>query len=407
MTEDVEGKRVSWVELYFDLIFVFAVGQAAHVIVVEPDWAGVGHALGLFITLWWTWTGFVVLYNRHGEDRTSRRLFLLAGSLPCAVAAVEMHAAAEGHVVGFTLALAAARLVLLAAFAMGAGEDSPGARRVAVGYSVSTVVFAASAFVSTPARVALWAVALIQEASFLLLAGTRRPGQRRERPARRSRVEAFRAMLKPPADPSLGVDAAHLSERFGLMMIILLGEIVISVGASAVDVPDRGLHFWLGLLAGLILAAALWWIYFTSAAPINEYVLRASGGNPAMAYGLYAGGHLSPAFALLVVAAGVSLALHGGAGRVAAWLVTGGVAGYLVGTRAVTSEGLRFDRLVRLAVLAATVCLAFLEPLISAAGVVAVMALWSAGIAAFVTLRLPQRMQGVAADPLSYFREAG
>ena len=97
MTEDVEGraegradgeaegKRVSWVELYFDLIFVFAVGQAAHVIVVDPDWSGIGTALGLFVTLWWSWIGFVVLYNRHGEDRASRRLFLLAGSVPCAV----------------------------------------------------------------------------------------------------------------------------------------------------------------------------------------------------------------------------------------------------------------------------------------------------------------------------------
>src|SRR6185312_2603811 len=107
------------------------------------------------------------------------------------------------------------------------------------------------------------------------------------------------------------VDAAHLAERFGLMMIILLGEVVVGVGTAAVDLPDHGARYWLGLLAGLVLAAALWWIYFTAAAPISESVLRSSGGNPSMAYGLYAGGHLSPAFALLTMAAGVSLALSG------------------------------------------------------------------------------------------------
>jgi Bacterial low temperature requirement A protein (LtrA) len=50
------GKRVSWVELYLDLVFVLAVGQSVCI------------ALGLFVTLWWTWVGFTVLYNRHGDD---------------------------------------------------------------------------------------------------------------------------------------------------------------------------------------------------------------------------------------------------------------------------------------------------------------------------------------------------
>lgn len=414
------GKRVSWVELYFDLIFVFAVGQAAHVIVVEPSWVGVGRALGLFVTLWWTWIGFVVLYNRHGEDRPSRRLFLLAGSLPCAVAAVEMHAAAEGHSNGLAFALAAARLVLLVAFAVTARQGAPGASRVALGYGLSTVVFVASALVPGPWRYVLWALALIQEAGFLLLNGGRQSARdraaarrdsanRRDFAARqRGRLENMRTMLEPPSEPGRSVDAAHLAERFGLMMIILLGEIVVSVGASAVEVSDRGVHYWVGLLAGLILAAGLWWIYFNAAAPISEYVLRASGGNPTMAYGLYAGGHLSPAFALLTVAAGVSLALQADAPTASAWLVSGGVATYLVGARAFArSDEFRFGRSVQLGILAVTVGLGLLQPFISAAGVVMVVAVWAAGIGAFVSWRLPDRLQGVAADPLSLFRNHG
>ena len=63
------GKRVSWVELYLDLVFVLAVAQIAHLIVAEPEMHSVWIALGLFVTLWWTWVGFAVLYNRYGADQ--------------------------------------------------------------------------------------------------------------------------------------------------------------------------------------------------------------------------------------------------------------------------------------------------------------------------------------------------
>ena len=68
-----EGKRVSWVELYLDLVFVLAVAQLAHLIVAEPEMRSVWIALGLFFTLWWTWVGFAVLYNRQSADTLGPR----------------------------------------------------------------------------------------------------------------------------------------------------------------------------------------------------------------------------------------------------------------------------------------------------------------------------------------------
>jgi len=400
-------KRVSWVELYFDLIFAFAVGETTHVMVAAPEWGGFGRALGLFIPLWWTWIGFVVLYNRHPEDRVSRRLFVLAGTLPCAVAAVETHDAAIGQGIAFALALAAARLVLALAFAFTTDHG----KKVAIGYSVSAVVFAASTWVPSPWRYVLWAFTLIQEAGFLLLRnGERngaRDGEQKEKRTRRTRTEALRAMLQPPTDPARRVDAAHLAERFGLMMIILMGEVVVSVAASAVDVAGHDPRYWLGLLAGLVLAAALWWVYFTAAAPLNEYVLRASGGNPTMAYGIYAGGHLSPAFALLSMSAGVTLTLSDETPHAAAWFITGGLAAYIAGSQVIPADPLtRVARVLRPAVIPVTVCLALLRPLISTTGVVVVAALWAAGIAAYATWRTPDRLKVIKADPLTYFRQA-
>lgn len=96
-------------------------------------------------------------------------------------------------------------------------------------------------------------------------------------------------------------------------MVILLGEIVISVGNAALTQPTdptTEAARWLALGGGLVLAGTLWWLYFTSSADINQRILTASGGNPALAYTIYATGHLLPAFALLAIAAGINLSLH-------------------------------------------------------------------------------------------------
>ncbi|MCK9897209.1 low temperature requirement protein A [Frankia sp. AgB32] len=276
-----------------------------------------------------------------------------------------------------------------------------GGRRVR---ALSTVAFTASAFVPGPWPYVLWALALLQEVGHLLLRGADRGRPRGgERPARPDRAERFRMMLRQPEDPARRVDAAHLAERFGQIVIVLLGEVVVAVAASAVD-EDRHAQYWLGLSAGLVLAAAVRWIYFTASAPASQSVLRASGGNPTMAYGLYAGGHLSSAFALLCVAMGVSLALGGEAPPPAVWFLTGGFAAYLQSTRSLSTGLTRFGPLPRLAVVAITVCLAFLEPLVSTTGLVLIVAAWAVAIAAYVTWHAPEHLKNIAADPTVYFR---
>jgi hypothetical protein len=103
----------------------------------------------------------------------------------------------------------------------------------------------------------------------------------------------------------------------------------------------------------------------------------------------------------------VSLVLSGLAHAAAAWFITGGLASYLLATRAVaTDPSVRFGWLGPLAVVAVTVCVAFLEPLITPAGVLLVTTAWAAAIAAYATWRFPGRLKGVTADPLSYFHPA-
>lgn len=397
---EVRGKRVSWVELYFDLIFVFAMREVAHGIVEEPDWARVFGALGLFATLWWTWIGFAVLYNRQGDDRLATyRLLVLAGTIPCAIAATQAHHAFERHPAGFALALAGARLVLAVAFLLG-GRSGPEARRTGWSYLASAAIFALSAALDGPWCYVLWAVALVQEAGFLLL------GDRRDQPRERSRTARLRALFKPPANARLAVDAGHLAERFGLFMIILLGELVIAVGVAAVGRQHQDTGYWLSVSGGFVLAAALWWVYFDSAADVNERLLRLSGGNPALAYSLYAGGHLLPAFSLLLIAAGVDLSLHEDPPGTAPWFVTVGMAVYFGGTRAFSSSARSaWVRLLRLLATAATVCLALLGLVLPAPGVVVAAAAWAVGAAVLVTVLRRDRLGRVDADPMAFLRD--
>jgi hypothetical protein len=124
-----------------------------------------------------------------------------------------------------------------------------------------------------------------------------------------------------------------------------------------------------------------------------------------MAYGLYAGGHLGPAFALLSIAAGVSLTLVEHPSPHVTWFITGGVAGYLVGTRAVSIPGTGgFGPVIRLAVVAVTACLALLQPWLTATGVLAVATAFAIIAAVVVSSQRPALLDQVMADPMVMFR---
>ncbi len=108
---------------------------------------------------------------------------------------------------------------------------------------------------------------------------------------------------------------------------------VVEAGQASVDGHVAGSGGWGALIAAMILAAALWWLYFDAAAEINFKVLELSGGSPTMARAIFAVGHMLPSFALLITAAGVGLLLEEEPPRIAYWLPCIGLGIYLLGTR--------------------------------------------------------------------------
>jgi low temperature requirement protein LtrA len=385
VAEPESGKRVSWVELYLDLIFVLAVGRLAHVIEAEPEMPSVWIALGVFATLWWTWVGFAVLYNRRGDDEPGLRLLLLAGSVPAGVAAVAIEPVSHGHVIAFAIAMAAVRLVLAGAHGIDHGWRVGLSRRISRAYFTSAALFLISIAVPGPWRYVLWALAISSESSALLNEDRKAVEQ-----ARRSHSLAALA----PVNKDEALDPHHFAERFGLFLIILLGEVVISAGEAPLGGGEGASGAWLALVAAMVLAAALWWLYFDAAADINLRVLELSGGSPTMARAIFAAGHMIPSFALILTASGLALLLEEDPPTAAFWLASVGVGLYLVGTRVFMAARTRLGGAMRVVLLVATFLLGRLHDVLSPHAYVIVLMAWAVMCAAL-------------ADPADFMRRLG
>ena len=163
--------------------------------------------------------------------------------------------------------------------------------------------------------------------------------------ARRARGTHDFALLSR-SNPEDALDPHHFAERFGLFLIILLGEVVVEAGQASVDGHVASFGGWMALVAAMILAAALWWLYFDAAAELNLQVLELSGGSPTMAKAHLRGRPHAASFALLLIASGVGLLLEEDSPRIAYWLPALGLGIYLLGTRVflAAKDGARADR---------------------------------------------------------------
>jgi low temperature requirement protein LtrA len=134
-----------------------------------------------------------------------------------------------------------------------------------------------------------------------------------------------------------------------------------------------------------VLAGALWWLYFDSAAEVNLKVLELSGGSPTMARAIFAVGHMLPAFALLITASGVGLLVEADPPRIAYRLACIGIGIYLVATRAFLSGTSRVPTAVKTLLIVATFALGRLHDALSPHAYLWLLAGWTVVCAALAT----------------------
>jgi low temperature requirement protein LtrA len=245
------GRKVTWLELFFDLIFVAAVSQVAAPLRNDFTLAGLVRFTPLFVLIWWAWTGHTVFSTRFdSDDGIQRGLTLLQIFAVAAMAANAKDALASRSSAGFAAAYAVVRIVLVAQYgrARQVREARPLTTTYVVGHGSAALLWLISALVAPPVRFWLWAVA------FAIDLGT-------------PWLAVRHSVRIPP-------DAAHLPERFGLFTLILLGESVVAVMQGMESQDDWTPVAAVSAFAAMAVCFAVWWWYFDAADAAGEQPVR-------------------------------------------------------------------------------------------------------------------------------------
>jgi low temperature requirement protein LtrA len=356
-TTHEDGERhATWLELFFDLVFVVAITELARVVVAHPTAGGLLRFAALFVPVYVAWQGFTFYATRFDTDDLVFRLAYFAAMLAIAAMAVLIDDVADGiHSGAFVVTYVALRSIMLLLYwrAWRAVPDArPLTRLYGLGYALGVAIWLSSLLVEPPARYVVWAIALAVELSL---------------PPISTRIHR-----------RVPTSGSHVPERWALFTLIVLGESVVAVAAGTSG-TDWRLDSTVAAALGFAAVACLWWLYFDRQASV---VLR--GTAPSVVVYSYA--HLPLLMGLAAAGAGVRLLIarasddHLGAGSTAALL--GGVVVFLlalVATRSVTVRGSRrVGMSLKLGAAAAIVLLALVQaalpPLALVACLVAVLA---------------------------------
>ncbi|GAB4060954.1 low temperature requirement protein A [Catellatospora paridis] len=367
-----DGERgATPIELFFDLVFVFAVTQLSHALLHHLSLGGAVQTAILLLAVWWAWLYTSWVTSWFDPDRTPIRLLLIAVMLVSLVMSAAIPDAFGRAAWTFTIAYLAIQ-VGRTAFLIVASRERPELRanfvRVLVWFLASGVLWLAGAALGGGARTALWALAVLVD-YIAPLTGFRAPGLGRSAPQ------------------TWTISGSHLAERCQLFIIIALGESILVTGATATGLtatPANTIAFVVAFLG----SAGLWWVYFHRTAEAGKEHISRLATPSTFALTAYDYFHVIMVAGVIVTAVGDELTIshptgHTGAATAAA--VLGGPALFLLGVglfqRAMTGR-LPWPHLAgiaALAVLAALVPVA--TPLTVAAAATAVVltvAAWAA-----------------------------
>ena len=290
---DGEGQRATTLELFYDLVFVFAITQVSHLLLEHLTWAGVGQALLVLLVVWWSWNYTTWVTNELDTESVPVRLLMIALMLATLLMAVAIPQAFGDQALLFAgsyVAIQVGRHTFLTFAAAERGTiERERAGRILTWFVAAGVPWLAGALVDGPERVALWVLALALDyaAPFLLYWVPGRP-----------RLEGA----------TWNVGTEHFAERFQLFVIIALGETIVVTGAttSALDLSTaRLVAFGMAFLS----TAALWWLYFNYVARIAQRRLELSSDRTRLARDAYTYLHVLMVAGVIVSAVGDELVI--------------------------------------------------------------------------------------------------
>ena len=242
--EPYDDRTVSFLELFYDLVYVVLVAELAHALAAHLDLKHIGQFIFLFSIVWWSWLNGTVYHDVHGNNDIRTRVFTFLQMFAVAGMAVFAHnALAEGSR-GFAFFYGMFQLILSILWWRLAAHDPTHHQRnrgFVIAFSASTLLFFLSVFVPPPFRFYIWGFAVVLSLlqPFIMF------------------ILRTRALRSSPLRFS-----SALVERFGLFNILVLAEIFVGVVSGLTHHEHLSTTAFITGALGLCLAFAMWWLYF-------------------------------------------------------------------------------------------------------------------------------------------------
>ena len=271
---------MTWLELFFDLVFVAAVAQVGTHLRDDYSLSGLCRFAFLFILIWWAWLGHTTFSTRFDTDDLVQRVLTWLQMFLVAVMAINATGALDSRdSAGFAAAYSIMRFVLVAQYVRARRVRQARAltTRYAVSCGTAATLWLVSSLTPVPARFWLWGLALAIDVATPLM--------------------TTKHLVRVPHD------AAHLPERYGLFSIILLGESMVAVMTGMEQQEYWSAGAAASALLGMALVFAIWWWYFDGVGASGERLIRSR--RDAVAFHVWSYAHMPLFLAIAVTGVGI------------------------------------------------------------------------------------------------------
>ena len=300
---DVDESRVTTLELFFDLVFVFTLTQLSALLAESLSWERLLQSFLIFIILFWMYGGYVWLTNSVPPVKPDRQLLLIAGMAAFLICALAIPNAFSDT--GVTFGIGYLIVIIVHGFMYVRAVGLKAGRFVPLNFLSAGLVIAAG-FTDGFLQYLLWVLSILcHVATSLLSTGL-----------------------------TFDIQVSHFVERHGLLLLVALGESIVAIGAG---IHELDLRFILAAVLGLILTAALWWIYFARDEEVARHTMLARSTTERLrqALGGYFYAFIPMLFGIILLATGIESSIEHLTSQLDsahAFAFGGGVGLYLIGT---------------------------------------------------------------------------
>ncbi|HEX2360183.1 MAG TPA: low temperature requirement protein A [Solirubrobacterales bacterium] len=372
-------ERVAPLELFFDLVFVLSFTQVTVALADDPSWAGLGEGMLIMAAVWWAWAAYAWLTNTIDTNENLNRVAVFSAMGAMLIVSLSIPEAFGDRGILFGCAYFFVRAMHLVLYMRNTRREGDtynleAIGRLAPGLLLGSALLIVAGLLDGGARTSVWIIAILVDWSTPLLFGS----------------------------SGFHIHPRHFAERYGLIVIIALGESLLAIGAAADLTLDPGEV--VAALLGMAAVAAMWWAYFDIVAIVAERrLVEAPPGEQApLARDSYTYLHFPMIAGIVLLALGLKKtfgAVDEPLKTIPALALCGGVALYLLGHIALRLRNvgtLNRQRTIAVIVLLALIPLALeADALVSLGAVTAVLV----ALIAYEAVRYREARAQVRANP--------